>query len=66
MYDTKIYDKAGKLRYMLIKIACPDAGLNFPITKRHRILEYFHMSNNLTIRIIWIQLKGFADTFDNI
>ena len=26
MYDTKMYDKAGKLRYMLIKIASPDAG----------------------------------------
>ena len=67
MYDTKTYDKAGKLSYMLIKIAYPDAGLNFPIKiKRHRILDWFHISNYMISRIICIQLKGFADTFSNI
>ena len=59
MYDTKIYDKAGKLMYMLIKIACPDQG------KRHRILKWLHISNDMRIRMICIQLKGFADTFSN-
>jgi len=61
MYDTKIYDKAGKLMYMLIKIACPYQGL-----KRHRILKWLHISNDMRIRMICIQLKGFADTFNNI
>ena len=63
MYDTKIYDKAGKLRYMLIKIASPDAGYEF---KRHRIIECLHISDNMILRIVCIQLKGFADTFSNI
>ena len=69
MYDTKICDKAGKLRCMLIKIACPYAGCEFSYnnkTKWDRILECFHTSNNMTIIMIYIQLKGFADTFSNV
>ena len=33
--------------------------------KRHRILKWLHISNDMRIRMICIQLKGFADTFSN-